>query len=241
MFASTLRATIAAAPANHFHDLGRLIWSGHAAGALDDAAAQSLAEQLQARRRLSSERVLVRRYAGGLQTAPVSFLRARGSDCRSPDRRRSIERRRRNAMSGPMPPGLACRFTVGQLAVMRIVGDECRLHGRCDRSMGEIAARAGVCIRLAQLAMRWAEQLGFIKVEHRRVTAFRNQTNIVTITSPEWQAWIEHHGPQGGGRIEIHRTDNQFFLPSENRVNLPTVGKSKATGKAADALFRPPG
>ena len=51
-------------------------------------------------------------------------------------------------MSVAMPPALACRFTTGQASVMRIVADEVRLRGRCDRTMGEIAARAGVCIRL---------------------------------------------------------------------------------------------
>lgn len=195
-FAATLRATINNAPANHFDHLSKLIWKGHAGGQLDDAAAQACAELLQERRRLSSERVLVRRYAGGFAPASSSFLRARGSDCRSPDRRRSIERRRRNAMSGPMPPGLAARFTVGQLAVMRIIADEVRLRGRCDRSLGEIAARAGVCIRLAQLAIRWAQEIGAIKVEERRVSAFRNETNVITISSPEWQAWIAHRPQQ---------------------------------------------
>jgi hypothetical protein len=52
------------------------------------------------------------------------------------------------------------------------------------------------------------------------VSAFRNETNIVKITSPEWQAWIAH-GPSlssQGGRKEIHRTDNQYFQASEERA-----------------------
>jgi hypothetical protein len=84
-FAATLRATITVAPANHFEHLSRLIWKSHAAGTLDDDAAQACAELLHERRRLSRERVLVRHYAGGFEIAPASFLRARGSDCRSPD------------------------------------------------------------------------------------------------------------------------------------------------------------
>jgi hypothetical protein len=43
---------------------------------------------------------------------------------RSPDRQASIERRRRLAASGPLPPVMAARFTVSELAVLRIVGDE---------------------------------------------------------------------------------------------------------------------
>src|SRR5688500_14153635 len=64
---------------------------------------------------------------------------------KSPDRRRSIERRRRLAASGPMPPALASMFTTGELAVLRIVADEVREHGMCDYSIDEISARAGVC------------------------------------------------------------------------------------------------
>jgi hypothetical protein len=127
-------------------------------------------------------------------------------------------------MSGAMPPALACRFTTGQASVMRIVADEVRLRGRCDRTMGEIAARAGVCIRLAQLAMRWAETLDYMKIEERRVSAFRNETNVITITAPEWQVWIAHGPrPQGGGCKEIHRTDNQYFQASEGRTNAARV------------------
>ena len=39
---------------------------------------------------------------------------------RSPDRQRSIERRRRTS-----------HFTTGELAVLRIVGDEVKAHGVC--------------------------------------------------------------------------------------------------------------
>jgi hypothetical protein len=50
---------------------------------------------------------------------------------RSPDRQASIERRRRLAASGPMPPALAARFTTSELAALRIIGDEVRHHGVC--------------------------------------------------------------------------------------------------------------
>jgi hypothetical protein len=39
-----------------------------------------------------------------------------------------------------MPPALARRFTVSELAVLKIVSDEHRHHGACDRSLGQIAA-----------------------------------------------------------------------------------------------------
>jgi hypothetical protein len=92
------------------------------------------------------------------QNAPAGFLRARAQF--SPDRRRSIQRRRRLAASGPMPPAMACLFTVGELAVLRVVGYEILAHGCCDRSLAEIAARAGVFRKLAQLTLRMAARDG---------------------------------------------------------------------------------
>ena len=85
-----------------------------------------------------------------------------------------------------MPPGLACRFTVGELAVLRIVGDEVRQHGRCDRCVDEIAARAGVCRRMVQNALREAARLGLVTVEERRREGRRNLPNVVRIASREW-------------------------------------------------------
>jgi len=60
-----------------------------------------------------------------------------------------------------MPPALACRFTVSELAVLRIIRDEVRQHGQCARCVDddEIAARAGVCRRMVQTALREAARL----------------------------------------------------------------------------------
>ena len=48
-----------------------------------------------------------------------------------------------------MPSQLACRFTTGELAVLRIVADAVRDNGQCVLPVDAIAARAGVC-RLAR-------------------------------------------------------------------------------------------
>jgi hypothetical protein len=109
---------------------------------------------------------------------------------RSPDRQRSIERRRRLAASGPMPPALAAHFTTGQLSVLRIVSDEIRDRRRCTLYVDEIAARAGVSRRHAQGAIREAEELGYVRVTERRLTGTRNDSNIVVIVSAEWLAWL---------------------------------------------------
>src|SRR4051812_14469794 len=85
---------------------------------------------------------------------------------------------------------LTCRFAVGELAVLRIVGDEVRQHGHCDRCVDELAARAGVCRRMVQNAIRTAARLGLLTVEERRREGRRNLPNVVRVVSREWLAWL---------------------------------------------------
>ena len=88
--------------------------------------------------------------------APRYFIQ-RSPEQRSPDRRASLLRRREHAATGPLPPHLAAGFTTGELAVLKVISDEWLAHGACDRSLNELAARAGVCHSLAKRAVRLAE------------------------------------------------------------------------------------
>ena len=171
VFINALAGAIDAAHPKQFDYLSRQLWQAHAAGHIPDQDAQSLAERLHSRRGdLGVAQGALFRLASSVtpakgQNAPRAFLRA--PESKSPDRRRSIERRRRLAASGPMPPALACQYTVGELAVLRIVGDEFHTKGTCDRSLNEIAARAGVCRKLAQLTLRMAARDGLMTIERR--------------------------------------------------------------------------
>src|SRR4051794_10239941 len=89
-----------------------------------------------------------------------------------------------------MPPGLACKFTVSELAVLRIVGDEVRQHGHCARCVDEIAARAGVCRSMVKNAVREAARLGLLTVQERRREGRRNLPNVIRIVSKEWITWL---------------------------------------------------
>src|SRR4051812_19112076 len=89
-----------------------------------------------------------------------------------------------------MPPALACKFTVSELAVLRIVGDEVRQHSQCARCIDEIAARGGVCRRMVQNALREAARLGLLTIEERRREGRRNLPNVVRIVSKEWISWL---------------------------------------------------
>src|SRR3954465_1431818 len=211
--------------------LSRSIWQGLAAGAVADDAAQSLAERLHARRSLlRGDLKPVGIPAGRASIFPPRRLQ------RAPKRPVAIARRRHLAASGPMPPGLACKFTVGELAVLRIVGDEVRQHGQCDRCVDELAARAGVCRSLVKNAIRTAARLGLVTVEERRRAGRRNLPNVVRIVSREWLTWLAR-GPKPIGVKKITPTAKDHKREG-SRVSEPVFA---AGGQQADPVVHPAG
>src|SRR3954451_15181476 len=142
--------------------------------------AQALAERLHARRGvLRGEIKPVCIPPGRPSIFPPRRLQ------RASQRPVAIARRRGLAASGPMPPVLACKFTVSELEVLRIIGDEVRQHGQCARCVDEIAARAGVCRQMVQNALREASWLGLLTIEERRREGRRNLPNVVRIVAKE--------------------------------------------------------
>jgi hypothetical protein len=87
---------------------------------------------------------------------------------------------------------------VGELAALRIVTDEVREKGRCDRTIAEIAARAGICRTTAQNAIRAAAAMGLLTVQERRREGQKNLPNVVRIVSREWLQWIKRRGQASG-------------------------------------------
>src|SRR3954465_14057562 len=169
--------------------LSRSIWQGLAAGAVGDDDAQSLAERLHTRRSVLRGEI----KPVGVPVGRPSIFPPRRLQ-RAPKRPVAIARRRHLAASGPMPPALACKFTVSELAVLRIIGDEVRHHGQCARCVDEIAARAGVCRRMVQTALREAARLGLLTIQERRREGRRNLPNVVRIVTKEWASWLKRGG-----------------------------------------------
>jgi hypothetical protein len=225
MFAEQLTAEIATASLNRLDQLSRLTWQGHAAGAIADADAQHLAEQIHRRR---SDARAERKPVGLPPGRPSIFPPKRVQ--RSPDRAASIQRRRSLAASGPMPPTLACRFTTGELAVLRIVADAVRDNGQCLKSIPEIAARAGVCRTTAQNAIRQAAGLGLLTVQERRREGRRNEVNVVRIVSAEWSAWIK----RGSGFKKSNPTDSKIiFQGKKETVARPLISPGRPPSRWA--------
>src|SRR5919202_4609603 len=155
MFANQLRAAIAAAPRVELDKVASLLWKAYAAGQVSEDQASELSEMIEARR--------------ALPAAPKPLQRRLGSRPRSPA---SIERRRRWAASGAMPPALAARFTLGETAVLAVIAAETLRHGRCTLVIEHIAALAGVGRSTVKRALRAAQGLGFVRIEEQRVSAW---------------------------------------------------------------------
>lgn len=165
--------------------LARHLWQAWSGGACTDTEVQMLSESLEAQKRsVRGDIVPVGIPPGRPTIFPPRRLQ------RPPDRAVAIERRRHLAASGPMPPALAARFTVAEMAALRIVSDEVLSGGQCDRSVAEIAARAGCGRTSVQNAIRQAARLGLLTVEERRREGRKNLPNVIRLVSREWLAWL---------------------------------------------------
>lgn len=251
MLAIQLTTIISQAPLRTLDDVSRDVWKAHLNGLLSDTEAQELAEAIRHRRqsqrtggpteplRAAGEEVvgtLPGTVSGGSGTAPAkqprawSYFPAKRPQ-RSPDAARSLERRRTLAATGPLPPTLACRFTTGELAVLKVVADEVASKGACVLSIPEIAARAGVGPTKARMALRIAAGLGLVVSSERRVPYKPNLTNVVRIVSGEWLAWLAKRKPRSPGTPRNP--------PGQTDKDLQSCGGPLLVGREGSLLRRP--
>lgn len=136
---------------------------------------------------------------------------------RNRQRRTSEQLARRNqlAYSGHMPSNLAAFFTPSELAVLAIVAYS---GGTFDRSIKELADRAGVGHSTVQKALRTAERMGLIVIEERQVTGNRNLPNVVRIVSLEWRTWLAR-----GGSKKLKPLDTRFILSCNSMGSNPSI------------------
>jgi hypothetical protein len=232
MLADDIADRIAIACPGELDEIIRDMWVDHTHGLLADNEMETLDEAARTRREAFQERRQAARPGPVRRPGNAPWDRARRRQ-RSPDKQASIERRRRLVASGPLPPPLAARFTWGEIAVMRIVGDECRVHGCCTLHIDAIAARAGVHRTTVQNALREAQgregRLGIITVQERRRRGQRSLTNIIRIVSHEWRDWL-HKGPSrpamgvGSKCTAIKKsntTDTDLFLRETSPWGIP--------------------
>lgn len=164
--------------------VAREVWTRFDQGAISEGEAQHLVELIEARRK--PQELPQRRKVDSPGRFPCRAPQ------RSPDRAVSLQRRRRLAASGPMPPALAARFTTGQLAALAVVSVEIVATGRCDLPIDAIAARAGVSRSCAKSGLGEAARLGLIQIQRRPQIGRKSLTNLVFIVSVEWITWLKH-------------------------------------------------
>lgn len=203
-------------------------------GIADEPAAQLLAA-IDARR--------VRRFApaaGGLpQRSPQRSARVFSTSRqrpRSPDRAASQARRRRMAMAGYLPGEMAAEgeLTMGASAVLAVIAEALISTGRCALPIAAIAAKAGVCHRLAQSAMRQAERMGWLMVEERRRAGRPSLTNVVRIACSRWARWIKRRVAQRKGEGAEHCTRPlSRYKPASETAATMAQRLSNKSGNAA--------
>src|SRR5690349_9583887 len=154
MFVEQLRRAVEVSPRAELPTLSSLLWKAYAAGQVTETEASALSEAIELKRALPpAQKPVQRRLIGSRPRTPAS-----------------LERRRRWAASGALPPALASRFTLAETAVLAVIAAETRKHGDCRLTNGEIADVAGVSITTVKNAMRQAGGLGLISVEERRLS-----------------------------------------------------------------------
>src|SRR4051794_31003923 len=174
MFVDELRRAVEASPRAELPTVAALLWKAYAAGQVTEAEASALSETIELKRALPpAQKPIQRRLIGSPPRSPAS-----------------LERRRRWAASGALPPALASGSPPAETAVLAVVAAEHQKHGRCTLVIDHIAALAGVGRTTVKNALREAQRQSLIRIEERRLSAWRNAPNVVTITSREWSAWL---------------------------------------------------
>jgi hypothetical protein len=228
-------------------DLSRAMWARYADGEISDDEATYLGSLIDRRRPAAARE----RLAGKRSCVILRFPKRKPQ--RAPERQQAYERRHRLAYSGVMPRHLAAKFTIGEMACLRIVGDECKAKGRCDVTLSEIAARAGVCRKTAKRAMdkagRWGERL--IEVKERPREGRKHLPNVVRIVSKDWIAWLARRSaakPEAdeqqlaNGSATISQAapaiGGQIGAPTDNILNDDYTGRARERPTCSNSARR---
>src|SRR3954451_5452062 len=147
MFVEQLRRAVEASPRVELARVAQLLWKAYAAGHVSEAEASALSEAIEVRRALPAPQKPAQRRVGSRPRSGAS-----------------MERRRRWASCGALPPALASRVTLAEQAGLSVVAAEHVRHGRCTLVLDHIAALAGVCRKTVKNALREAERLSLVRI-----------------------------------------------------------------------------
>src|SRR4051794_19231667 len=221
MFADQLRRAVEASPRVELARVAQLLWRAYGAGHVSEAEASALSEAIEARRALPAPQKPVQRRSGSRPRSGAS-----------------MERRRRWAASGRLPPQIASRFTLAEAAVLAVVTVEAVKRGDCRLTHEHVAALAGVSKSTVKATMRRARDLGLVTITERRSSAWRNLPNIVAIISREWQAWmrlVRRDTAPGGGVKSATPTNTEVLGKDRQRASERSKEAAGRQGRAGSA------
>ncbi|MCJ2016705.1 GntR family transcriptional regulator [Methylobacterium sp. E-065] len=225
-YADEIRRQVEVAPRAALPAVTAALWRAYGAGQVTEAEAEALSSLIEARQVKNAT-------LAGLPLTDT--LQDRQSSPRRPgvgSRPRtgaSMERRRRWASSGRLPPAIAARFTLAEQGVLSLVAAEVARRKDCRLAVGHLASIVGVAETTVRNAIREAVKLGLVTVEERRVTGFRNDTNIVRIVSAEWTAWLRlaRKGVPKLGETSNVSEGGGCKSPKGTPTEVPDLGKSR--------------
>ncbi|MCJ2098623.1 GntR family transcriptional regulator, partial [Methylobacterium sp. E-046] len=179
-YADEIRRQVEAASCAALPAVAAALWRAYGEGKVTEAEAEALSVLIEGRRSAENGPKCGQRANGqatfASQVSPSiknisdrvgSPRRAVGSRPRTDA---SMERRRRWAASGRLPPAIAARFTLAEHAVLALVAAETARRKDCRLAVGHLAAIVGVAETTVRNAIREAVKLGLVTVEERRVT-----------------------------------------------------------------------
>jgi hypothetical protein len=221
-YADEIRRQVEVAPRAALPAVTAALWKVFGEGRITEAEAEALSVLIEARRAPETRNLDPASRAAGPPRKAV------GSRPRTDA---SLERRRRWAASGRLPPGIAARFTLAEQAVLALVAAEVAKRGDCRLAIENMAAVAGISRSTVKNAIREAVRLGLLTVEERQVTGWRNDTNVIRIVSREWTAWLRLARrilPSGGGVKSVTTTHTPILDLEESRKTEPKKGCRRA-------------
>ena len=239
-YADAIRRQAEDAPRAALPAVVKALWQAFSAGQLTEAEAEGLSALIELRQRVAADRRDIPRDGDAVSLAATGPARRHGSRPRTDA---SLDRRRRWAASGRLPPQLAAHFTPAEQAALALVAAETARRGDCRLAVPHLAAVAGVSETTVRKALREAKKLGLVTVEERKVTGWRNLPNVVRIISAEWTAWLRlarrgdppsRHGqghpslPKGGGCRLAKGTPTEVLTLQESRPAERSEGCRRA-------------
>lgn len=251
MFADAIRRQAEDAPRAALPAVAAALWRALANGQITEPEAETLSALIDARREAHAARHSplsppdpgTGDNVGNPHIGPEASGSRRTGVGSRPRTDASLERRRRWAASGRLPPAIAAQFTAGEQAVLALVAAETARRKDCRLAIEHMAAIAGVGRSTVKNALREARRLGLITVEERKVTGWRNDTNVVRIVSTEWTAWLRltrrsptltnevPSGSQGGGVKSATGTPTQVQNRGKPRPGEPSKMLPAGSGR----------